>query len=426
MPEPADPIADRVLAGRYRLGTKIGSGGMADVYRATDLRLDRDVAIKLFRDGVDPVARRRLTEEATLLARLSCPGLVAVYDFGTAADHPYIVMQLIDGSTLRNRILADPLDVPTMIQLGAHLAEAIGFVHRQGVVHRDIKPSNVLLDQHNRPWLTDFGISLQDGSTRLTATGQLVGTAGYLAPEQVMGQPIGPAADVYALALVLLESLTGMPEYEGGDIEVAVARLHRPPRIPAGLPVPVGQLLTAMTAPEPERRPDAARCAAVLRAVADGVNPAVAVTPVGADAVTVGMDRPALDSGPGTRPMPAVGGPSTQMFDGPLVPPEGPPVAAPRPIMRYLVAAAVGLIAIGIGWAMLSGGPTPPPTPVAVPTPTTTVAPTTAPVVAPVTTTTTPPPPPSTVQLDCHGKGKHRTCEPAATDTTTTDQSGDQ
>jgi hypothetical protein len=146
------------------------------------------------------------------------------------------------------------------------LADALAHVHRGGIVHRDLKPANVLLDPDGRPRLTDFGIARALDGTAVTGTGFVVGTAAYLAPEQVRGERVGPEADVYALGLVLLEALTGRREYPGALVESATARLHRPPAVPPHLPDALSTALHAMTARDPAARPTAAQVAALLEA----------------------------------------------------------------------------------------------------------------------------------------------------------------
>ncbi|WP_246212388.1 serine/threonine-protein kinase [Streptomyces abyssomicinicus] len=266
---PADPWSVELLADRYRLGAKIGSGGMADVYEGVDTRLRRPVAVKVFRPGpgADAQTEDSLSTEALLLARLHDPGLVTVYDVGQHDERPFLVMQLVDGPTLRGLLSDGPLPERRVADLGAALAQALAHVHQAGIVHRDVKPSNVLLDPAGAPHLADFGIARLVDATRHTASDVLTGTAAYLAPEQVEGKRIGPAADVYALGLVLLECLKGEPEYEGAFLEAAIARVHRPPVVPAGLSPDLASLLRAMTDQDPGARPDAARCATVLDAL---------------------------------------------------------------------------------------------------------------------------------------------------------------
>ncbi|GAB2843622.1 serine/threonine-protein kinase [Lentzea nigeriaca] len=260
---------DRLIAERYELAELLGSGAMADVRRAWDTRLQRHVAVKLFRAGSDVADVLRFDNEVKTLAALSHPGLVQVHDAGTTAGTPFVVLQIVDGCTLRDRITHGPLEVDDVRRLGAELADALAYVHAHGVVHRDIKPSNILLDRDGNAHLADFGLARLIGTTRLTRTDQLVGTAAYLAPEQVRGEEFGHPVDVYALGLVLLECLTGRREYEGSEIEAAVARLHRQPIVPDELPADLKRLLTLMTSLSPRRRPTATECAQALRDTGD-------------------------------------------------------------------------------------------------------------------------------------------------------------
>ncbi len=256
---------DRVLAERYELGELLGSGAMAEVRRAWDTRLRRQVAVKLFRAGSEVGDVLRFDNEIKTLAGLSHPGLVQVHDAGTTADTPFVVLQLVDGCTLRDRIAGGRLAADDVRRFGADLADALAHVHARGVMHRDIKPSNILIDRDGNAHLADFGLARLIGTTRLTRPDQLVGTAAYLAPEQVRGDDFGCPVDIYALGLVLLECLTGKREYQGSEIEAAVARLHRQPTIPDELPADLKRLLTLMTSLSPRRRPTAAECAGALR-----------------------------------------------------------------------------------------------------------------------------------------------------------------
>jgi tRNA A-37 threonylcarbamoyl transferase component Bud32 len=256
------------LASRYELIEPIGSGGMAEVHRAWDTLLRRHVAVKLFQPNLDPAAAQRFDNEVRALAALSHPGLVAVYDADTTAETPFVVLQLIEGSTLRERVAGGPLPVDRVRRFGAVLADALAHVHSRGLVHRDVKPSNILLDGEDNAYLADFGLVHLTGATRLTRTDHLVGTAAYLAPEQVLGGDVDHPTDVYALGLVLLECLTGHREYAGGDVEAAIARLHRPPVVPEHVPADLKQLLVRMTATAPEDRPAAEDCAQVLAVAA--------------------------------------------------------------------------------------------------------------------------------------------------------------
>ncbi|AKZ53434.1 putative serine/threonine kinase [Streptomyces ambofaciens ATCC 23877] len=265
----ASRCSAEVMCGRYRLDGLIGSGGAADVHRGFDLRLRRPVAVKVFRPGTGFDMEEASTREAVILARLHHPGLVTAYDAGQHNDRVFLVMQLIEGDTLKKRIARAPLSPAATAAVGAGVAHALAHAHEAGVVHRDVKPSNILLDAAHHTYLTDFGISrLLDATTR-TATGVLIGTAAYLSPEQVVGRPVGRPADVYALGLVLLECLTGRLEYDGGPLEAAIARLHRPPVLPDGLPKEWDGLLRDMTALDERDRPTARDCARALSEFAD-------------------------------------------------------------------------------------------------------------------------------------------------------------
>jgi eukaryotic-like serine/threonine-protein kinase len=276
-----------VGAGRYTLGDLIGRGGAAEVYRARDELLGRDVAVKLFPAGVGEADESRRQREVQTLAGMNHPGLVTIYDVGAEGSRAYFVMQLIEGESLADRIRSGPLRQGDVVALGAALADALTYVHRHGVVHRDIKPGNVLLDTEGRPHLSDFGIAVLADATNITATGMVIGTASYLSPEQVRGQPVGPASDVYALGLVLLECITARREYPGNALEAAVARLHRPPDIPPDLPPALGGLLVAMTRDEPAERPTTEQVVGELRMIA---------REVGMDAETVLAPAPTTGS----------------------------------------------------------------------------------------------------------------------------------
>lgn len=258
------------IAGRYRLESLIGRGGSAEVWRAQDEALERKVALKLV-TGSGGEDAGRVGDEARLLARLSHPGLVPVYDAGTDdSGRPWVVMELVEGGTLADEIARGPIEPVRVAHIGQVLAEALCYVHQQGLVHRDIKPANVLLGRDGRVRLTDFGIARLVDAARVTATGLTVGTASYLAPEQVTGSDVGPRADLYSLGLVLLEALTGEREYPGSAVEVALARLHRQPEVPADLPDGWPGLLVAMTALEADPRPTAEQVARDLSRITSG------------------------------------------------------------------------------------------------------------------------------------------------------------
>jgi serine/threonine protein kinase len=262
--------SDRVVADRYRLVSLLGRGGTAEVWKAEDEALARPVALKLVTVQTDDSAARA-GEEARLLARLNHPSLVPVYDAGTDEQgRPWVVMELVEGETLSDAIGRGLIPSERTAAIGRSVAQALAYVHGQGLVHRDVKPGNVLIGDDGRVRLTDFGIARLVDAARVTSTGMMVGTASYLAPEQVAGEPVGPPADVYALGLVLLECLTGQREYAGSTVEVALARLQRAPDVPDTLPAGWPGLLRAMTARESRDRPAPSGVATELEAIAGG------------------------------------------------------------------------------------------------------------------------------------------------------------
>ncbi|WP_035776634.1 serine/threonine-protein kinase [Arthrobacter sp. H5] len=269
---------DELLAHRYQPTELLGTGGAASVYRALDKNLGRDVAIKIFSSTTsDDDDYRRQHTETLLLSTLNHPGLVTLHDAGLHHDDSgkttgFLVMELVDGQDLRRLLKFGPLAPDDVAQVGADLADALSYIHSQGVIHRDVKPANILMfhssEQDTRlyPKLTDFGIARMVEATVATATGATIGTANYLSPEQAQGSPIEPRTDIYSLGLVLLECLTGEKAFPGHVVEAAVARLLRDPEVPASLGEEWHDLLTRMTARNPEHRPDAHEVAVALRA----------------------------------------------------------------------------------------------------------------------------------------------------------------
>ena len=278
-----------LIAGRYRVTALLGRGGMADVFRAHDELLHRHVAVKVFAIGQE--VQRRADREMRILASLRHVNLITVLDAGIdttdiARPHPYLVMELIDGPTLAQRIADGPLDPAEVADLGAQIATALSYVHDRDIVHRDIKPANILLAPHLREgggWtakLTDFGIARVPDTAALTMTGLTIGTANYISPEQALGQAIRPSSDIYSLGLVLLEALAGQRAFSGPALSVALARIDHSPRVPAQLGPDWVRLLTAMTAQDPDARPGAMDVCAALRDIRGGQTSPIVIGPL--------------------------------------------------------------------------------------------------------------------------------------------------
>jgi len=265
-----------LIGGRYRLGPVIGQGGLSTVHRAHDEALGREVAIKWL--NVGPVDSTREEAELAILAGLDHHNLIALLDAGshpdaTGRERRYIVMPLVRGMNLQERLHGSRIAARNIGEIGYDIAEALEYVHAQGVVHRDVKPSNILLVDYGnnaaraRAKLTDFGIALAPGVERFTEAGTTTGTAAYLSPEQAAGEAVGPATDTYAAGLVLLQCFTRTVEFPGTVVESAIARLSRQPNIPEYLPDHWRGLLTSMTARDPRDRPSDRELVSALRQV---------------------------------------------------------------------------------------------------------------------------------------------------------------
>lgn len=217
-----------VLSGRYRLEAKLGSGGMSTVYLARDTTLDRPVAVKVMHREMSEQADQleRFRQEARAVAKISHPNVVAVIDAGEDGGYPYIVFEYVEGETLKARInRVGALDVQESLAYAIEIARGLTVAHARRMVHRDIKPQNVLIDAEGRAKLTDFGISRQLEKDGLTATGRVLGTTDYVAPEQAMGRGADQRSDIYSLGVVLFEMLTGHVPFQA-DSQVGVAMKH--------------------------------------------------------------------------------------------------------------------------------------------------------------------------------------------------------
>lgn len=265
----------RLLNDRYELHEQLGQGGMATVYRATDIRLGRQVAVKLLHGqyATDVEFRQRFEHEAQAAAGLSAhPNIVDVYDVGQDADVPYIVMELIEGSDLKTIIDSEgPLTIERSLLIAQQAAEGLEYAHTRGLIHRDIKPQNIMVSSDGMVRITDFGIAKSLQSTAVTQAGITYGTADYIAPEQAQGLPALPQTDVYSLGVVVYEMLTRHLPFTGDSpMAVAVQHIQQPPpplsQWNPTLPPSLSAIVMSALAKDPRARPASARAfASALR-----------------------------------------------------------------------------------------------------------------------------------------------------------------
>ena len=272
----AEPSADRLLAGRYALQEVLGRGGMGVVWLATDLRLDRPVAVKEvtfalhLSDEERRVLRERTLREARTAARLDHPSVTAVYDVVEEDGRPWLVMEHVESCSLQQVIDGQgPLPWPAVARIGLDVLAGLTAAHEAGVVHRDVKPANVLVARDGRACLTDFGIATATGDPTLTTTGAIIGSPSYMAPERAHGERPGPAADLWSLGATLWTAVEGHPAFARGEpmaTLMAVVAEDPPPATHAG---PLAPVLLGLLEKDPARRMTAEQARRELQAVLD-------------------------------------------------------------------------------------------------------------------------------------------------------------
>ncbi|MDG6101362.1 serine/threonine-protein kinase [Dactylosporangium aurantiacum] len=330
-----------VLGDRYRLDEFVASGGMGQVFRATDKTLNRTVAVKVLLPGLTSDAEfgSRFRAEARIMASIGHPGVVGVYDYGESPEGTmFLVMAYVEGRPLGERITREgALPVADTMAIVAQAADALHAAHRNGIIHRDVKPNNLLVSDNGAVTLVDFGVARSSNVTSVTKVNAVIGTALYMSPEQASGKPISPATDIYALGAVAYHCLTGAPPFTGSSpLEIAIKHLQdEPPPLPAELPGSVRALVERAMAKDPQDRfPTAAALAAAARAAQDPTLQDAAVAPALAPRRTATV----------TAPRPAV-----------VVPPDGTGPRRDRPAwIPVAVGAALLAVAGGVVLAILA------------------------------------------------------------------------
>lgn len=354
----------RLVDGRFELIAPLGAGGMGTVWRARDIALHREVALKEVRPpdpaseaanpGLSAEMRERAVREARALARLAHPGVVTIHHIVEPAPgtdgHPWIVMELVKGGSLHDRLAEGPLPVADVLRLGLDVLSALRAAHAEGVLHRDVKPANVLLRPDGAAVLTDFGIAALGGATALTSTGVLIGSPEYIAPERARGEEGLAASDLWSLGMMLYVAAEGThPLRRATSLATVVAVLDEP--IPA--PVrsgPLGPVLERLLVRDPAVRPDGAALEALLRAASTALT--TGGTPGAPVAPAVPPAYAPAPPASGTRPF-APGGGSPYDATAPVTPPRG----RLRPVLiGALLAVTLTGGAIGLVQALPDGG----------------------------------------------------------------------
>ena len=244
-------LACGIRIGRYEVLSRIGAGGMGEVYRARDLRLGREVALKVLDAGLlqDAKSIARFEQEARLAGSLDHPNVLAVHDVGDHEGKPYLVSELLEGVTLREQLSSGPLSPPRAVAIALQIAQGLAAAHEKGIVHRDLKPENIFLTRDGRTKILDFGIAkllpaarhhaiTEGGADPQTMPGTLIGTVAYMSPEQVRGEAVDARSDLFSFGCVLYELVSGRSPFAGNTpMEKAAAVLHRtPPPLPLEVP----------------------------------------------------------------------------------------------------------------------------------------------------------------------------------------------
>ncbi len=357
-------MAEQLLNGRYRVLRPLGTGGMASVYLAEDLRLGRRVAVKILHEqfASDPSFVARFEGEGRMAAALSHPNIVQIYDVGHDNDRRYIVMEYVEGETLKETVARQgALPVPRALAIIGGVLSALEFAHAHNLIHRDIKAQNILLTRDGAVKVTDFGIAREVGggaAPTLTATGMIIGTAQYFSPEQAQGRPATAQSDVYSAGVVLYEMLTGRLPFEGDNpFAVAMQQINgvppRPTRLNAAIPPAVEAVVLRALAKDPTARFASARD---MKAAVDGAlggsneptrvsRASTAPTVVARPTTPPSVPRPAVGSGATAPTAPRV-----------TVSTAAPPPRPPRRGLWPLVLFVAALLALGAGYLVAHGG----------------------------------------------------------------------
>jgi hypothetical protein len=333
----ATSAPDRIVADRYVLKAPLGRGGMGVVWHAHDTVLGRSVAVKevVFPPSLPDEERRsahaRVLREARAAARLNHPGAVTLYDVVQHQGHPFIVMELVPASTLADLVrTGGPLPPERVAEIGGQVASALEAAHRAGIIHRDVKPGNVMVAEDGGVKLADFGVASLQGDPQLTATGLVIGSPAYMAPEQAAGEPSGPPADFWALGATMFFAVEGEPPFDKpSSIATLAAVVNEDPR-PMRRAGRLAPVIGALLAKDPAARPTGPRLRAELERLAGPASPATEVLPAH-------REEPPASA---TAPLPAVPPPAAAAVPEPAVPPPaaaaasepaGPPTPEPDP-----------------------------------------------------------------------------------------------